>query len=613
MPLIKLQFKPGVFRDISSYTNTTGWYDSNLMRFRFGFPEPVGGWVKYSNYTFLGTNRSLHNWLTLGGKNLMSVGSNLKYYIEEGGFYYDVTPLRKTVSFTNKLTATDGSNIILVNDTGHGAFQNDFVTFSGASSLGGNITADILNVNQQVVTVVDANNYTIRVGATASSADTGNGGTITAKYEIHVGLDTQVGGTGWGSSTWSRGTWGSGSDLTVEGQLRFWTQDNFGENLIFNAYNGGIYYWAANSGTANRGVELSSLSSDPTVPTVARQIIVSDRDRHTIAFGCDNGDGIQDPLLIRFSEQENPFVWENVPTNSAGELRIGAGSEIIQAVETKREVVVFTDNNVHSMQYVGPPYTFGIQQIAANTSLIGPLAAVSVDDNVFWMGQNKFFVYSGSVQEVPCGVHDHVFNNLNYSESSKIMAAHNSQYGEVTWYYPTLNSSENDSYVTYNYSEKVWYYGVLTRTAWMDAGLRTYAIATTTDGYAYNHEIGVDADGTPITAFIESSPIELGEGDKFMLISRIIPDMTFQGSTAANPTVDLTLKVSTFPGADYSVGQAGGVNTVRTATVPIEQFTQYKDVRLRGRQVVLRVEKNTLGTTFTLGTPRLEVRPDGRR
>jgi len=616
MSLIKLQFKPGIVHDVSTYTNTGGWYDCNLMRFRFGFPQTIGGWEKYSSETFNGLARSLHNWLSLAGDNYLFVGTNSKAYVEEGGLYNDITPLRATANLTDPFAAATGSNVLTVTHNNHGASEGDFVTFSGATSLGGTVTAAVLNANHEIATVVDANSYTIILPVTANVSDTGNGGTpIATSYEITIGLNTQVGGGGWGASTWGRSTWGSGVDVTTSVELRLWYQDNFGEDLIFNIRNGGIYYWDASAGLATRAVTLDSLSTDTTCPTIATQVLVSDKDRHVIAFGCDNGSGVQDPLLIRFSTQENPLIWESLPTNTAGDLLLGTGSRIIRGLETKREIIVFTDATMYSMQFLGPPYTFGIQQISGNTTIISPNSAIAVDDFVFWMTKHGFAVYDGSVRELDCPVRDYVFNNFNHSQPDKVFAAHTPNHSEVSWFYSSENSEEPDRYVTYNYREQILYYGQLSRTTWNSSALREYPLGTGLDGYLYNHELGVDADGQAMHSYVESSPIELnletGPGERHMLISRIIPDVDFEGSEIAAPSMQFTLKTSRYPGSNYNYTTAQ--TTAQVSTVPISQFTEYTDVRLRGRQVVVRAEKNALGVSFTFGAPRLEVRPDGRR
>jgi hypothetical protein len=616
MSLLKLQFKPGIVHDVSRYTNSGGWADCNLIRFRFGLPQSMLGWVKYSTSLFLGSCRGIHNWLTLIGQNLLFVPTDIKVYIEDGGNFFDITPLRATNIVANPFAATNGSSTLTVNHTAHGAEAGDYVTISGATALGGNVTATVLNTNYPIAFVVDSNTYRITLPVTANASDTGNGGaTVTFEYEIQIGLNTQVGGGGWGASTWGRDTWGSAVDVTTQVELRLWYQDNFGEDLVFNIRNGQIYYWDATGGTSGRAVTLVSLSSDATCPTIASQVLVSDKDRHVIAFGTDNGDGIQDPLLIRFSDMENPFVWETLATNSAGDLLLGSGSEIIRALETKREIIIFTDATIYSMQFLGPPYTFGVQQIAGFVSIVGPNTAIAVDDVVFWMTKSDFAVYDGAVRDLQCTVRDYVFNDMNNAQSDKFFAAHVPEQGEVTWYYCSFDSDEPDKYVTFNYNEKVWYYGMLDRTAWCPASLRSNPIAAANDGYLYYHEIGTDADGTPMNAYIESSPIELntegGPGERMMLISRILHDVDFSGSTAVDPEVIFTLKTSRYPGS--ATNYTATPTATETAATPVSQFTEYTDLRLRGRQVTIRAEKTEVGVNFTFGSPRIEVRPDGRR
>lgn len=615
MPLQKLQFRPGIVRDLTGYTNEGGWRISNLVRFRYGFPETIGGWVKNSTNQFLGTCRSLLNWTTLSGDNLLGMGTHLKYYIERGGQYNDITPLRSTVVLSNPFTATNGSSVINVYDVAHGCLDGDFVTFSGAVSLGGNVTAVILNREYQI-TYIDADNYSITVSVTANASDSGNGGSsVTAAYQINVGLDTQVGGTGWGAGAWSRGAWGSATTLSAGNTLRLWSQDNYGEDLVFNVRNGGVYYWDVGFGLTGRGVTLASLSTDLTTPTLATQVMVSDRDRHVIAFGANQGGSTAlDPLSIRFASQEDPFTWTATATNTAGDLRLGSGSQIIKAIETKREILVFTEVALYSMQYVGPPYTFGIQMISNNISVNSYNSAVAMDDTVFWMGDTEFYVYTGTTTPLLCPLKDYVFNDFNFSEKDKVYAALNSEYNEVTWFYPSASSFENDRYVTFNYLEKVWTYGFLARTAWLDHGVRQYPQATSPDNYLYNHEFGTDDGSTnpplPLNAYIESSPVDIGEGDMFSFVRRILPDVSFVNGTN-DPRLDLIIKTQNYPGSNYQSGSSSEI--VRTAVVPVEQYTQVKDIRLRGRSLILRVESNRVGTCWRLGSPRIEVQPDGRR
>ena len=607
MPLSKLQFKPGINTEVTPYTNEGGWLDCDKVRFRFGFPEKLGGWMKYSLNTFLGTCRSLHAWVTADGSEYMGVGTHLKFYIEEGTGFNDVTPLRETTTGAATFTAVNGSATLTVNDPGHGAIEGDYVTFTLAASLGGNITADVLNKEYSIASVVDTNNYTITASATANASDTGNGGGSTvAAYQINIGINTVVPGTGWGAGTYSRGTWGSAATVVAGGgSLRLWSQDNFGDDLLFNVRDAAIYYWDKSSPSPlqTRGADLASLGSS--APTVARQIMVSDRDRHVIAFGCNAlGSSTQDKLLIRFSDQESLTDWEPTATNTAGDLLVGVGSEIITAIETRREIIVITDASVHSMQFIGPPFTFGINQLSTGTTIIGPNAAVAVNDMVFWMGRNRFYVYDGQVSVLPCTVRDTVFNDFDLTQGEKTYAAVNSEFGEITWFYSSNGASDNDKYVTYNFAEKVWYYGSMSRTAWIDRGIEDYPVAAGVTGYLYNHENGLDDDGSPMTAYIESSPIEIQDGESFALIRRLIPDISFLDSASgASKEATFTLKAEDFPGTGYTRSYASTVTDSDT-----QDF-----VRLRGRAVGLRVESTNLNMTWRLGSPRIDIRQDGRR
>ena len=704
MPFTKLQFRPGVNRETTSYSNEGGWFDVDKVRFRFGFPEKIGGWVKQSVKTFLGTCRALHPWVALDGSNYIGVGTHLKYYINEGGGYNDITPIRATtaagdvtfsasantlgadveiVDTTITLTSSSGfpasgrikinSEIItyasvsgndligcvrgvndttaaahtsgdavtcatlIVTDSNHGALENDFVTFSGAATLGDAITADVLNQEYQITVKIDSNSYQIEARTASSissitttsgldptyvfatTSDSGNGGaSVVGTYQINTGLDTTIIGTGWGAGTWSRSTWGSGSASTASGQtLRIWSHDNFGEDLIINVRDGDIYYWDKTNGFSTRAQKLSDLAGANKTPTVAKQVLVSDRDRHVIAFGCDSetNPGVQDPLLIRFSDQENLTDWQTLITNTAGDLRIGSGSEIIAAVETRQQILVFTDASLHAMQYLGPPFTFGINEISTNITIASPLSAIAVEDNVFWMGAEEFYVYGGAVQRIPCSVRDYVFTDINTDQLEKVTASTNTSFSEVTWFYPSASSSENDRYVTYNYQQEIWYYGTMERTCWMDRGVNDNPIAASPDHYLYYHEVGFDDGSTnpvsAISAYIESSQMNLGEGEQFVFMRRMIPDLTFRNSTSLDPSAIMTLKVRNFPGGDYLSSDQSTVS--KTASVPIEQFTDQAFVRLRGRSFAFKIESTDEGVTWRLGSPRVEIRPDGRR
>ena len=631
MPLAKFQLRPGINREITNYSNEGGWFDGDKIRFRFGFPEKIGGWVKNSSASFLNVCRALHPWVTLSNEQYIGLGTTAKYYIERGGGYNDITPIRATTAAGDvTFAATDGSYQIEVTDTAHGAVQGDFVTFSGAVSLGGVITAAVLNQEYQIVDVVDADTYTIeaRTAGTsissitvdgelaptyvaANSSDSGDGGAaVVGTYQINSGLDTAVLGAGWGVGGWSRGAWGSASnEPIVTNQLRLWSHDNFGEDLLFNVRDGGIYYWDSSSGLTSRGVALSSLAGANTTPTIAKQVLVSDRDRHIIAFGCDGETsiGTQDPLLIRFSSQESLTTWNALPTNTAGELRLGSGSEIICAVETRQQILVFTDTTLYAMQFLGPPFTFGVAPISENITIRSPNAAVAVDDTVFWMGQSEFYIYSGAVQRLPCTVRDYVFDDFNVDQSMKVVSGLNAAFGEVWWFYPSASSETNNRYVIYNYVEQAWYYGTIARTAWEDRGIVDNPIAAGTDGHLYRHEIGFDDGSTnpasAITAFIQSSPLDLEDGQQFMFISRLLPDLSFLNSTAASPTATFTTAVRNFQQGNFT---STSTNTFTTST---EQFF----LRLRGRQMTIKTESTGAGVTWRLGTQRYDLRADGRR
>ena len=618
MPLQKLQFRPGIVRDTTDYTNEGGWRDGDKIRFRLGFPETIGGWTRYTSSTFLGTCRGLHSWISLTGANFISAGTNLKLYILDGNDPIDITPIRATTSAGDvTFAATNGSSTITVSDTNNGVFLNDFVTFSGAVSLGGAITAAVLNKEYQVASVVNANSYTITATATANSSDTGNGGgSVVGTYQINSGLDSAASGSGWGAGTWSRGSWSSAADVSIAGaQLRLWSMDNFGEDLIANVRGGGVYYWDASAGTSARAVDITTLSGN-NQPQAANLVLVSERDRHVLAFGCDpQGDpGNLDPLTIRFSDQESFTDWAATSTNTAGELRIGTGSEIIAAVQTKQQVIVFTDRSVSSMQFIGAPFTFGLSEVSTNTSIAGQNAAVAFGDSVYWMGDEVFYVYDGNVKLIPCPIEEYIFDSMNLSQRSKITSGLNSKFNEVWWFYPSTESETNDSYVVFNYAENSWYYGNLTRTAWYDNALSNLPIAASTDGYLYFHEDGLDDGSTnppsPISSYIESSAIDMGDGDQFMFVSRVLPDLTFRSSTAT-PLATFTVSARDFPGANFDQTDSG--NAVRTSEAPVEQFTEQLFFRLRGRSMALKVSSNTVGTQWRLGTPRADMRIDGRR
>ena len=628
MTITSLKFRPGINREITSYSNEGGFFDCEKVRFYSPFPEKIGGWVKQSSNTYLGTARALHNWIAIDGSNYMGVGTHLKYYIEEGGSFSDITPIRKVSTDSVTFSVADGSSNVTVTDSSHGAVVNDFVTFADAVSLGGVITAEVLNQEYQIVSITDANSFVIVAkdinGDTviANGSDTGDGGSGgDASYQVNIGLDTAVGGNGWGAGGFSGVNadlstfgWGDAADSGTTATVRFWTHDNFGEDLIINPRDGGIFHWDKTNGIGSRAVALSSLAGASNTPIIAKQVMVSDIDRHFIAFGTNTlGTTVQDPLLIRFGSQESLTDFTPTAINTAGDLRLSSGSRFVQAVETKQQILIFTDRSLFSMRFIGPPFTFGLQELSKNITIISPKAAVAVDESVLWMGQNNFDAYTGGVaQQIPCTVRDKVFLDFNEGQKDKVVAGVNSQWSEVWWFYPSADSEENDKYVIFNYANKTWYYGTLSRTAWHDKGVRRYPLAAGSQ-YLYEHENGNDDDELAMNSSVESSQIDIADGHQFSFIRQLIPDITFDGSTSntGNPNVTFTLQARNGPGSTYS-NNSSGVST-RTSITPVEQFTDIVDVRLRGRSFSLKLESTDQGVAWKLGTPRVDLRPDGRR
>lgn len=620
--LNKIQIRPGIVRDITPYANEGGWIDCDKVRFRNGYPETIGGWSKYFGETFAGVCRAIHIWVSLAGTLYLGVGTHLKYYVNVGDMYSDITPIRLTTAAGDAtFAATNGSSTITVTETAHGTSINSFVTFSGAATLGGNITADVLNQEYQIASIVNDNSYTIiakdtaGVEVTANGSDTGNGGASTvATYQVNVGLESSVAASGWGAGSWGEDGWGEGSETDNLLKLRVWSHDNFGEDLLINASGGGIYYWDEDVGVGTRAVALSSLPGANLAPTVANWVLVSDQDRHAIAFGADPEDdiGVQDPLLVRWCDQENIAEWQTLTTNTAGSQRLGSGSEIIMALQTKREILIFTDSSLFSMQFLGPPYTFGFTEISKSIQVAGPNSAIAVDDRVFWMGRGRFMVYDGQTRELRCTIKDYVFDNINPTQYRKVFAGHNARYSEVWWFYP--EDTENDRYVIYNYLEDVWSYGSMARTAWRDTGLIGQPLAADASGVIFAHEEGLnDGSENPpvgINAYIESAPQDLGDGNNFFFINRVIPDVTFVNSTGM-PTLTLTLKARRFMGANYH--KSDDTSVTRSATSPVEKYTEQVFVRLRGRAFAIRFESNGEDTGWRVGTPLVDIRQDGRK
>ena len=716
MPLKKILFRPGVNRENTRYASESlgavstgtqsvgGWYESDKVRFRQSTPEKIGGWAPVSTNTFLGVCRSLWNWVTLGRLNLVSVGTNLKFYIEKGGNYNDVTPIRATTTLGTDPFALTASTTVTVHAPSHGCVSGDFVTFSGATDIGSsgtNVTATVLNQEFQI-TLVNLDYYTITLpvvpNATALAGSPGGGSAVVAQYQINVGPSYEVPLVGWGAGAWGAGTWGTGA--TSSSAMRLWSQTNWGENLIFAPRGGPIYYWSAASGVTSRGVLMSSTAGVVTitiaspavvtlssilaegtsitlqttgalptgltagttyylvnvngatcnlaltrggaaintsgtqsgvhsiasvldVPTVQNYTFVSDTSRFVFAFGCnDLFTSVQDPMLIRWSDQESLVNWYPSSINQAGSVRLSHGSEIITCIQTRQEIVVFTDSTVYSLQYVGAPIVWSTQLLGDNISIVGQNAVSLGSGVVYWMGVDKFYKYDGRVQTLRCDLRQYVYGDINLSQANQIYSGTNEGFNEVWWFYCSENSTVIDKYVVYNYAEDIWYYGTMGRTAWLDSGLRDFPIAATYANTLVNHEYGVDdnTNGTPVamSSFISSSEFDIDDGHNFGFVYRILPDLTFRGSTGTNtPQITMTLIPLANSGSGYnnpqSEGGSSSATIQRITVVPVEEFTGQVFVRVRGRQMVFKVENNQLGTQWQLGAPRIDIKPDGRR
>tara|TARA_R110001583_G_scaffold70404_2_gene199146 strand:- start:492 stop:2384 length:1893 start_codon:yes stop_codon:yes gene_type:complete len=630
MALLKVQFTPGIKKEGTALTAKGGWFDANLVRFRKGLPEKIGGWTKDTPKTFLSTCRALHSWVDLNITKYLGLGTTWKYYIQEGANFNDVTPIRATTSAGDvTFSATNGDATITVTDSSHGAQQNDFVTFSGAATLGGLITAAVLNQEYQIATIVNVNSYTVEAKdtdgdtVTANSSDSGNGGSsVVGAYQINVGLDEYVSGSGWGASTWGDGTFGSVSALSAANQLRLWTHDNFGEDLIMNVRSGGIFYWDTSAKTlgTDRAVALSDLSGANLAPTLGLQTIVSDIDRHVIVLGADplNSGGTArtgaiDPMFIAWCDQENVTEWEPKAINTAGSARLSAGSNIIGGMRARQEILVWTDTSLYSMKFIGQPFIFSTNLVNEGVGSIGPKAMVNSPVGVFWMDKKGVYNYTGQVKPIPCDVHDYVFGDMNEGQAYKVHGFLNKRFNEVGWYYPSSDSDEIDRYVSYNYNENVWSIGQMNRTAWLDEGLESYprATYTTSDvGYLYQQEQGNDADGSPMdNVYIESGDFDLQDGESSQYVGRIIPDIKFTGNNAES-LLNCVLKTRNYPGESLTTKSTSNVSSSTTKL----------NVRGRARQVVLRFESDddnttsyTLGLGFRIGATRIGTRVNGRR
>ena len=685
MALRKILFKPGVNKENTRYTSENGWYISDKVRFRQGTPEKIGGWARISSNTFLGVCRALWNWVTLTFLNLMGVGTNLKYYIEQNGTYNDITPIRAIATLgTNPFTG-NGTTTVTVTHTSHGAITGDFVTFSGVTGT----YASLLNAEYQLTKTSD-NAYTITTASVVAAGATG-GSAVVATYQINTGPAIQTPNIGWGAGGWGLGGWGTGT--TSVDSLRIWSAANFGEDLVFGPRGGGLYYWDASGGLSSRGVNVNTLGGVVTltiaspcvitlsnilaegtaiklattgalptgltagttyylinvdgatanlaatltgsaintsgsqsgvhsistlvdVPTIQNYIVISDTSRFVLLFGTtDYGSAVLDPMLVRWSNQESVVNWVPSIVNQAGSLRLSHGSEIITALQTRQEIIVWTDSSLYSLQYLGPPLIWGSQLLGDNISIVSQNAASIASGVVYWMGVDKFYKYDGRVQTLNCDLRRHIFFNINTDQYQQVFAGTNEGFNEVWWFYCSESSEVIDQYVVYNYVENIWYYGTLARTAWIDSGLRDYPQAATYSYNLVNHEFGVDDNisgvPVPIEAYIESAEFDIEDGEHFGFVWRMLPDLTFQGSTAATPQVTMTLYGMN--GSGSGLNQEAAKAVARTSIATIEQFTNIIYTRVRGRQMIMKIGSSGLGTTWQLGAPRIDIRSDGKR
>jgi len=629
MPLKKILFRPGVNREntryasealgsVNSGTNVAGgWYESEKVRFRSGTPEKIGGWQRISSSVFQGVCRSLWNWVTLENYNLIGVGTNLKFYIEKGGAYNDITPIRETANLGTDPFSANGTTTVTVTDATHGCITGDFVTFTGATGT----YASTLNAEFQV-TVLTGNTYTITT-PTALTAGSYGGASVVAAYQINTGSAIEVPLTGWGAGTWGTGPWSVGIPSTTETNIRIWSQSNFGEDLLFAPRSGAIYYWDATTGVETRGVALTSLGGSSDCPTIQNFIFVSDISRFVFAFGCnDYSSAVQDSMLIRWSDQESLTNWSPAATNQAGSVRFSHGSELVTCLQTRQEIVVWSDSALYSLQYVGPPAVWQSQLLGDNISIASQNAAATASGIVFWMGVDKFYKYDGRVQTLRCDLRQYIFSDINPLQAGQIFSGTNEGFNEVWWFYCSANSTAIDRYVVYNYSEDIWYYGTMARTAWLDSGLRDYPLAATYSYNLVNQEQGNDDNetGTPtaIAASIGSSEFDIDDGHNFGFVWRVIPDLTFRNSSGdltPQCTMSLIPYQNSGSGPNDPQSVAGSSNAViqRIATAPVEEFTGQVYIRVRGRQMIFQVESNRLGTSWQLGAPRIDIKSDGRR
>ena len=628
MALQKLQFRPGVNREGTDYSNEGGWYDCDKIRFRSGFPEKIGGWTQLSSSQFLGTCRSLWSWVDLSGNNYLGLGTNQKYYIELGGVYNDVTPYIQSDVVVGPFTTVNNSATVTVTDISYTPNTGDYIVFANATAVA-NVT---INGEYAVNSVINSTSYTI-VASNVANANATGGGTVTINYEYPAGGDIYTTGNGWGAGPWGRGTWGSAYTSGVGIQLRLWSNDNFGSDLVIAPRGGPIYYWADSSGTGTRAQSLSSLANASAyagqyVPVATNQVVSSSIQKFVIAMGSNSyvsGDPATpfNPMLVRWSDQLNALQWVPQITNQSGEFALTNGSFIMGARSTRQEILIWTDSALYSMQYLGAPYVWGFQILMDNISVMSPNSMVTVNNVTYWMGREKFYMYSGRVETLPCSLRQYIFEDLDKDQAFQVFCGSNEGYNEVWWFYVSNSSADNtiDKYVIYNYLDRVWYYGNLKRTAWLDSGIRPYPMAADYNNRILYHESSVDDNAlsiaAPINAYIQSSDFDIGDGHNFGFVWRILPDVNFNGSNVNNPVVTMTIKPRQNSGTAYGTSDNPAVvsadNYGVSSLYNIQEFTGQVYTRLRGRQMAFRIESTGLGTAWQLGSPRIDIRPDGRR
>lgn len=610
MALQKLVFKPGVDKDATPTAGEGGWYDTDKVRFRGGFPEKIGGWMPISQFHFLGTARALINWSTLAGSNLLGIGTDVKYYVELGGSYSDITPVRDIETLTDPFSTTNTSSIVTVTDAAHGAFDGDYVTFSGSGAVGG-IPADTLN-GEHVLTYVDGNSYTIDVGTAATSTVAAGGGTVSAEYQVNTGLDIYVVGLGWGADAWGENGWGEAGKIGIGRQLQLWNHAHFGELLLYGVRGTPIYVYDPVVDLGGRGHAVVGTE----VPLTQDHLMVSDVSRFVIVFGTNDVlTTTYDPMVIRWSDQESYTDWMPSATNQAGSIRLSDGSFIVTALQTRQEILVWTNSALYSMQYVGPPFVWSVNILMSNLSIMSPRSAVTVNNTVFWMGTDKFYVYTGRVDTLPCTIRAHIFNDINRDQSWQVFSGTNEGFNEVWWFYCSAGSTIVDRYVIYNHVENVWSHGKMIRSAWVDSAIRPKPLAATLDGRIMYHEVGNDDGETnppsPMPSHAQTSDFDIGDGDRYGFVWRIIPDLTFTGSDSPTPVAFMAAMPRRNPGAPYT--EIDEQDVARLAKQPVELFTEYVYTRVRGRQMAIRIGSDTPGTQWRLGAPRLDVRTDGKK